>query len=222
MSKQRIYNRLENLLNEGFSFNRNYYFQSAFELIRPNILLLAIFTALYMGIAILMLQNPKFGPWIQMLINGPISAGYYLVMHRIFQKQPLSFENFFEGFKIFLPVLMVSIVVNLITTIGFVLLIIPGLAFALLFLFSMPLVVFGNLDYFSAMEVSRKIVMRNFGEFVILGLVITLINVIGLLMFAIGVLVTIPLSYAIIFLVYKDLIGLEDSENNEKDFSYFR
>jgi len=221
MSKQRIYNRLENLLNEGFSFNGNYYVQRAIELIRPKILLLAVFTALYLGIAILMLKNPKFGPWIQMLINGPISAGYYLVIHRIFQKQPLSFENFFEGFKIFLPVLMVSIVVNLITTIGFVLLIIPGLAFALLFLFSMPLVVFGNLDYFSAMEVSRKIVMRNFGEFVILGLVITLINIIGLLMFAVGVVVTIPLSYAIIYLAYKDIIGFDDTQN-ETDFSYFR
>lgn len=218
--------RAKELVRRGFFFNRAYYFQRALNLVKPHWQVLMAFTAIYVGTMFLVLLNPQIGQVIQMIVSGPISAGYYLSIKRIIDNKPLSIPNFFEGFQNFIPTMLVFMVVNLITTLGLALYYVPALFIATIYLFAMPLLVFTNIGFWNAMESSRIIIMSKFWESFLFGATIIGINILGLLTFGIGVLFTIPLSYAIILVAYEDIYGFDDAEEETKtydnDFSHFR
>lgn len=221
--QQNISDRAYQLSQKGYFFNTRYYISTAWETVKPHWLILSSFTAIYVATLSILLRYPQIGQIVQMILSGPISAGYYLTIHRIFNNEPILFENFFDGFKIFLPTMIVSMLVGLLVTVGFVLLVLPAIFFLVIYLFAMPLVVFKGLDFWPAMESSRIIIMKRFKDALIFAAAILLINIIGALAFGIGILFTIPLSYALIYIAFKDIYGLKDEEiQNDDKFSYFR
>ena len=213
-------------LNEnGYFFNRNYYFHKAVALIAPNWLVLSSFTGLYILFLLVLFRFPQVGQIVQLIISGPISAGYYLVINRLRKGQSIQFNDFFDGFRYaFVPSLMVSLLTGIIITIGFALFVVPGILFSIIYLFAMPLVIFSPLNYWSALESSRVIISKKFTEALLFGLTIFAINILGLLTLGIGVLFTIPLSYAMILMAFDDIYGIdaEDAEPPINDFSHFR
>lgn len=220
--QQNITDRAYLLSQNGYFFNTRYYINTAWETVKPHWLILSSFTAIYIGILTILLRFPEIGQIVQMIVSGPISAGYYLTIHRIFKNEPIRFENFLDGFKIFLPTMIVSMLVGLLVTVGFVLLIVPAIFFLLIYLFAMPLVVFEGLEFWPAMESSRVIIMARLKEAFVYGLAILGINILGALAFGIGLFFTIPLSYALIYVAYKDIYGFQEEVEEEDKFSYFR
>ncbi len=59
-----------------------------------------------------------------------------------------------------------------------------------------------GLDFWGAMEASRKKVMENFGQWVVLGLLLMVLNILGSIPCGLGLLVTMPMSLVIICLAY--------------------
>ena len=222
--QQNISYKANELGEKGYYFNKVYYFQKAWKLISPYWLILSAFTALYVSFLYFALRNPDFGQIAQMIIAGPISAGYYLTINKIRKGEYISFGNFFDGFKMFMPVMIVSMLSGLIISIGMLLLVIPGIFFSVIYLFAMPLVVFDKLDFWAAMESSRIIITKNFTEAFLFGLMIVGVNILGLLAFGLGVLITIPLSYAVILMAYEDIYNFEEIDEGpiKGDFSHFR
>jgi len=211
------------LKENGYYFNKAYYFQKAWKLISPYWMILSSFTALYVGFLIIALRQPDFGQIAQMILAGPISAGYYLTINKIRKGETITFSNFFDGFKMFIPTMLVSMLSGLIISIGMIMLVIPGIFFSIVYLFAMPLVVFGRLEFWSAMESSRIIITRNFIEALLFGLMIVGVNILGLLALGFGVLITIPLSYAAILMAYEDIYNFDEIDEPIKDeFSHFR
>ncbi len=218
--------RAKELVNSGFYFNRAYYFQRAMNLVKPNWKILMAYTAIYLGAMFVLFSiDLQFGQIVQMVVSGPISAGYYLSIKRILDGKHLSIPNFLEGFQIFLPTMLVFMVVNLLTTLGTAFYILPGALIATIYLFAMPLVVFGKINFWNAMESSRIIIMSKFWDALLFGATIIGINVIGVLALGVGVLFTIPLSYTLILVAYEDIYGFDDVEepkSYDNDFSHFR
>ena len=219
--------RAKDLVSRGFFFNRAYYFQRAMSLVKPHWQILMAFSAIYLGTMFIVLLNPQIGQIIQMLVSGPISAGYYLSIKRIIDGKSLSIPNFFEGFQNFIPTMLVFMVVNLLTTLGLALYYVPALFVATIYLFAMPLLVFGKISFWNAMESSRIIIMSKFWEALLFGATIIGINILGLLAFGVGILFTVPLSYAMILVAYEDIYGFDDAEEEntqsyDNDFSHFR
>ncbi|MCK5847272.1 MAG: hypothetical protein KAG84_07530 [Bacteroidales bacterium] len=219
--------KAKELANNGYYFNIAYYVQRALSLVKPHWKILVAFTTLYLGSMFLLLVNPAIGQIVQMLVSGPISAGYYITIKKIIDDQPISINDLFEGFKNFVPTMLVFMMVNLLTTIGFALYYVPAIFIAIIYLFAMPLVVFGNLTYWRAMESSRIIIMKNFWNALLFGAIILGINIMGLLALGVGVLFTLPLSYAIVLVAYEDIYGFEEETNyshndSHNDFSHFR
>lgn len=212
--QQNITDRAYQISENGYYFNTLYYINTAWETIKPHWLILSSFTAVYIGFLVFILRFPDIGQVIQLIISGPISAGYYLTIHRIFNNEPIIFENFLDGFKIFIPTMLVSMLVGLFVTIGFVLLVIPAIFFIIIYLFAMPLVVFDGLDFWPAMESSRIIIMKRLKEAFIFALAIFGINILGALALGIGLFITVPLSYALIYVAYKDIYGFEEEVEN--------
>jgi uncharacterized membrane protein len=162
------------------------------------------------------------GSFLNIIFSGPISAGYYSVIHRTVSGRSLTFENFFDGFKIFLPVMTISMTSGLLTSLGALLYIVPGLVIAIFLIFTMPLTIYTKADVFSAIKISQKIVAKQFWEISKLALYIALINIAAIFTFGIGLLFTLPMSFAVIYFAYDDIIGINDDVEEKPNFSHFR
>lgn len=142
------------------------------------------------------------------IIAPALTAGYYFVAFQIARNRDAVFNDFFQGFNKFLPIFLVSLVSTVLTAIGFVLLILPGVYLAVAYLFAQPLVIDKSADFWQAMETSRKLITKKWFSFFGLLLLIFLLNVGGAILLGVGLLVTIPLSVCIIAAAYEDIVGL--------------
>jgi uncharacterized membrane protein len=152
---------------------------------------------------------PFVGALAVAAISAPLLMGNFIVSAKLLHGQTPEFRDFFEGFQYFLPLLLLSLVAGLFISIGTLLLIIPGVYLAVAYLFASYLVVDRRLDFWPAMELSRRTVNpRWFGYFAFM-LLLALLNLAGALLLGLGLLVTIPLSFCALTAAYADLFGFQ-------------
>jgi len=70
------------------------------------------------------------------------------------------------------------------------------------------------LDFWPAMQASHELVKKDYFGFTLFLVTLILINIGGLLVCFVGLLITIPLSFAAITAAYRDLVGFENQENS--------
>jgi len=215
--------RIDALVNRGYQLRISDYFSQSMVLVKNNLGLFVSFTLVYFAFLFFVLRLGEVGSFMQLLVAGPISAGYYLSIHYMATGKDYSFESFFDGFKMYSPVMVAALASNFLISLGTMLFIIPGLLIALALIFVMPLVIFGRLELFQALRYSPMIVRKQIWDMAKFGAIILLINLLGILSFGIGLLFTFPMSFAIIYFAYSDVIGLVKEEQEVKsDFSHFR
>jgi uncharacterized membrane protein len=100
-----------------------------------------------------------------------------------------------------------SILLGLAVAIGFVLLIVPGVIFALMFLFTTFIVIDYELGPIEAMTESNRITRGHKWQLLGFGIVLTLINLLGVLALVVGLLVSIPVSTLAFAHAYRVLSG---------------
>ena len=115
-----------------------------------------------------------------------------------------------KGFSVFVPTFLAGILINIFVSVGYFLLIIPGIVISALYMFALPLIIEKNMDFWEAMEASRKLVTRNIFELSIFMLVLLIFGFIGLILLLVGFFVALPIIFAAIAYAYCDLIGLEE------------
>jgi len=118
------------------------------------------------------------------VIRGVFYGGLYLVFLKRIRNQPASVGDAFAGFKLdFAQLLLAGFVSSLLSGLGFLFCIMPGIYLLVAWTFSVPLVADKRLEFWSAMELSRKIVTRvwfpMFGLMVIAFVPLILVNVIA-------------------------------------------
>ena len=79
-------------------------------------------------------------------------------------------------------------------------------------MFAIPLIMEKKMDFWQAMEYSRKLVSKNLFELSIFMLVLYILLFIGVLLLLVGFFVALPIVFAAIAYAYSDLIGLEEPE----------
>ena len=67
------------------------------------------------------------------LITGPMTLGLYIFTLAFLNEEPLEFKKIFSGFKFYFKALFASVIYLVVLLIGFVLFIIPGIVFAMMF-----------------------------------------------------------------------------------------
>ncbi|MEZ4848600.1 MAG: hypothetical protein R3B93_08270 [Bacteroidia bacterium] len=95
--------------------------------------------------------------------------------------------------------------VKFITTGSLVLLILLYISVA--YQFTIPLIVFGRLKFWDAMETSRRIITRNFFNFFLLYMVSIVFLFIGMLVFIVGVFAAVAFMFCITYAAYIDIVG---------------
>ena len=105
---------------------------------------------------------PIIGGVINWLIYGVLYGGLYLIILNRIRGRPASIGDVFAGFSFgFAQLMLAGFLCKLLATIGlWCCLVLPGLYLTVAWIFSVPLVADKRLEFWSAMELSRKMVTR--------------------------------------------------------------
>ncbi|WP_275628659.1 hypothetical protein [Pseudomonas sp. 273] len=138
----------------------------------------------------------------------PLLAGLNMIGIRRAADQPATINELFAYFGLFVPLLVTGLAITVLTYLGLILLVLPGIYLGVSYALAIPLVVERGLSPWQAMEASRKAVGQHwfkvFGLFLALGLIMML-SAIPLL---IGLVWTLPLAFIAIGVLYRTIFGV--------------
>ncbi len=120
--------------------------------------------------------------------------------------------DLFAQIPLIIPYFIASIVVGIITTTGFVLLIIPGIYWGLRFQFFGWVIVDKEVGPLEAMQESWEITRGSAGNLFLFALLLFAVNLLGLLALGIGLIITVPLSLVATGYVYRTLERTDEEE----------
>jgi hypothetical protein len=166
------------------------------------------FGLLYAVIQAVFHSIPLVGALASLAVSTPLIMGNFLVSAKLLQGQTPEFRDFFKGFQFFLPLLLLSLVAGIFIAIGTMLLVIPGIYLAVAYLFASYLVIDRGLDFWPAMELSRLTVNPRWFSFFAFVLLLALLNLAGAIALGVGLLVTVPLSFCTMTVLYAEVFGL--------------
>ena len=173
------------------------------------------FALLLAFINVLLHYLPWLGGPISLAIGGPLGAGFYVVCAKLMQRRTPEFQDFFTGFKFFVPLLLVSVVSGLLIVVGLIFLILPGIFLMVCYLFPTFIVIDQRLDFWPAMELSRKTVQKQWFGYLVFLLLLILVNLVGALLLGVGLLVSIPVSACAVAAAYADIFGLQSDYSED-------
>jgi len=149
-----------------------------------------------------------FVPVLGWAVGVVLMAGLdYMFLRRIRGEQ-IQIGDLFAGFNIaFFQLVLAGLVKWLLTSVGLVLCILPGIYLAVGYIFVLPLVIDKQMEFWPAMEVSRQIVHQHWWSIFLLAIVLVLVVCAGFLACFVGLLISIPVATAATMYVYEDLFG---------------
>jgi uncharacterized membrane protein len=158
------------------------------------------------GLAIIGIADSASIGLAGMVISGPIFGGIYLMFLKRVRGQEATIQDVFAGFSpAFLQLFLAGLVKDLLTGSGMFLCLIPGIYLAVAWVFTLFLVIDKRMEFWPAMETSRKVVTKNwFGMFVFM-LACFGVNLLGALACGIGLLITMPITLGAIACAYEDI-----------------
>lgn len=152
------------------------------------------------------------------LLLYPLTAGVVYCAYRIDKSGTASFKDLIHGFqgKKFISLLGLTVIVTLISLASIFLFLIPVLYFIPAFILAGAFIIIDNASLLQAIKCSMQVVNMRFGQiFSILVISFLIGKVLGLFMCGIGLLLTIPFSYAVVYSIYKNTIGtIENPDEN--------
>jgi predicted Ser/Thr protein kinase/type II secretory pathway pseudopilin PulG len=151
---------------------------------------------------------------VGIIVSAPLAGGLWLYFLNRIRGRAVTLEMAFSGFKVaFLQLLLVGVVSKVLTALGIICLILPGLYLAVVWTFAVPLVADKGLEFWPAMELSRKIIAKSFfiskhfWKFAWFLLVLVLLHVVGVACCYVGVFVAMPVCLAALAYAYEDIFG---------------
>ena len=146
---------------------------------------------------------------VPFILQGPLLAGFHIFCMKKSLNRPAELADLFKGFNYFVPTLVASLVISLLVLGGALLCIIPGLVIAAMYKFTYLFIVDKRMDFWPAMQASHAVVKNDYFGFTIFLVAMAGLNLLGLLCCVVGLLVTMPVTFAAITVAYKEIVGFE-------------
>jgi len=194
------------------SVNVQDYIVQGWEMFRANIGEFVGFTLIIFAVSAASSLFYSASSIVFSAIGAALYAGYSIAAFRLLSGQPILFNDFFKGFNYFLPLFLASLATSILVSIGLVLLLVPGIYLAIGYMFTTFLVIDYRMEFWQAMETSRKIITRNWFAFFGFAFALLALNFLGMLALGVGLLVTIPVISCAAAIAYKEIVGLYSSE----------
>lgn len=201
----------EKLISEGYEVDPSKYLKEGWEIFKLRVGEFIVYTVIVAVVSALFSRLDLIGSLATTAVIPPLYAGFIIVVFMLFKGQEIQFGDFFKGFNYFLPLVLASIVMSILITIGMVLLVLPGIYLLVSYMFVSLLIVDYHMEFWQAMETSRKIVTKNWFSLFVFALILFVINLLGALALGIGLLVTAPLSVCAVCAAYRDIVGLHEA-----------
>ncbi|WP_156744081.1 hypothetical protein [Mycobacterium sp. 1164985.4] len=152
--------------------------------------------------------------WLVLLVvGGIIQSAYYNGILGVANGEPVTIGSFFKPRNVG-AVIIASVIVGLLTSIGFALCFIPGFIVAIFTMFTVIALLDRNLSPIDAIKTSFDIAKNNFGQVLVTFLVVVAVTLVGALLCGVGLLVALPLSALIEVYAYRKLSGGQVAELN--------
>lgn len=161
-----------------------------------------------------------FVVWLLVTIAGATSIGALLLTYvllggfdwmflKLARGEKAEFSDAFAGFSLaFAPLLLFTLVAQVLTLLGLILCILPGIYLAVSWLLFTPLLIIDKkMDFWPAMELSRKIVSRHWWLVFGFYLLLLLIHLGGVLLCCLGWFVAFPIIWAAKVYAYEEIFG---------------
>jgi hypothetical protein len=177
---------------------------------------------------------PFIGLLVWFALVCPLFAGFFVVNAKLLKNQTPEFVDFFGGFKLFLPLALLGVVSSILIAIGLILLIVPGIYLIVSYLFAYMFVVDRGLNFWRAMELSRRSVQTRwfpiFALFLLVALIYlgpflllvlmwifsapilnTFVLLLAIILILLIMIFTGTLSHCILTVAYADIFGIESA-----------
>jgi uncharacterized membrane protein len=151
------------------------------------------------------LYLPDYAVLFGAFLAGPLYAGYYLAANKISQGESLIYPDFCMGFQYYVPLVLVTLIGQVLTAIGLVVLILPGIYLMVAYLFSSLMVLFGGFEFWQSLEYSRKLIQVQWVKFLLFGIFALVLNLVGALLFLVGLAVTLPVTCFAIYYTFEKI-----------------
>jgi hypothetical protein len=155
------------------------------------------------GILIILLTTIVSCPIYTIFMAGLFK--YYL---KLIRGESAGIGDAFSGFGPSIgQLVLLSLVMNILTIIGYALCLVPGIYLAVAWFFSIPLVIDKQMEFWPAMELSRKMVTKHWFLIFAFLLVYGLLSVAGLIACCIGIFVTLPIGLGALMYAYETIFS---------------
>jgi len=188
--------------SSGYKLSIESTLQRGFNLFRKAPSEFIVFSVL----AFIILSNPVSG----LLLGGPAIASYFHLAHLASRDRQIDISDFFRGFDKAGRMILLSLLIFFIVFLGMIMLIIPGIYFSVSYVFSPLFVWFYDKEPSEAIRLSRRTVSGNFGQIFLLLLILAGINLLGFMALGVGILLTMPFSYCVVYAAFDDIIGISN------------
>lgn len=141
------------------------------------------------------------------ILNIIIAMGVIKITLKFHDGQKGKIADLFSCFHLFFKYLLGSVVYGLIVLAGLILLIVPGIIWAIKFQFFGYFIVDKKLDPIESLKQSAKITKDAKWTLFLFGLLLGLINFLGALLFLVGLFATVPATMMARVFVYRKLLS---------------
>jgi len=138
----------------------------------------------------------------------PFMAGLILLAIRRSVGLPINYKMAFSCYYAMLPIVIASILTSLLTFIGFLLVLIPGIYLSVAYVLTIHLIVDKEFGPWQAMEASRKAIQRHWFKVFGLYFVMSFICFLSAIPFGIGLIWTLPMFLMVGGVLYREVFGV--------------
>jgi uncharacterized membrane protein len=153
------------------------------------------------------------GGIVLLVVGAAMQSAYLAGVLDIANGQSVTIGSFFKP-RYLGAVILATVIVAILTSIGYALCVIPGLAVSIFTLFTIIAVLDRNMSPIDAIKHSVEITRANFGQVLLAWLLTAVIAIVGSLLCGIGLLVALPFAALFLVYTYRKLTGGQLAELN--------
>jgi DNA-directed RNA polymerase subunit RPC12/RpoP len=138
----------------------------------------------------------------------PFVAGLLLIGICRSVDRPVDFKMAFSCFGYILPIVIATFLKSILSIIGFLLLIIPGIYLSIAYLLVIPLIFDKEMGPWQAMEASRKAIQQHWFKVFGLCFLMAFICVLSFIPLGLGLIWTVPMAFMVSGILYREIFGV--------------
>ncbi len=239
--------KIQEAIDYGYELDLGKYISEGIEIFKKNIGNFAGYTAVFLGIIMVSAIIPFIGSIAALILTPSLMVGFFLVAHRLQRNEGTQFSDFFKGFDYIGQLLLWYLVMILILGLmmlpfiaavmisafnaldssypsdipayvwGLTIFFIPVIYFSIAWRWAPMFIVFYGMNFWEAMETSRKLITKKWWMMFLLAIVIGILGSIGYVALLVGFLFTYPMAMCIDYMAFANVTGLNTTAQPDED-----